>query len=59
LLGSAWEARTLRHRSLATVRAAKDPQQIDALADVIVSCEVLHSGLVKALIQLREMSDVR
>ena len=59
LLGSAWEARTLRHRSLATVRAAKDPQQIDALADVIVSCEVLRSCLVKALIQLREMSDVR
>ena len=59
LLGTAWEARTLRHRSLATVRAAKDPQQIDALADVIVSCEVLRSGLVKALIQLREMSDVR
>ena len=59
LLGTAWEARTLCHRSLVTVRAAKDPQQIDALADVVVSWEVLRSGLVKALIQLREMSDVR
>jgi uncharacterized membrane protein YccC len=59
LMGSAWEARTLRHRSLATVRAAKDPQQIDALADVLVSCEVLCSGLVKVLIQLRKVSDVR
>jgi uncharacterized membrane protein YccC len=59
LLGSAWEARTLRHRSLATARAVKDPEQIDALADVLVSCEVLRSGLVQALIHLREMSDVR
>jgi uncharacterized membrane protein YccC len=59
LLKSAWEARTLRQRSLATARAAKDPEQIDALADVLAGCEALRSGLVKALVHLQEMSDVR
>jgi hypothetical protein len=58
-LRSAWEARALRHRSLAAARAAKDPEQIDALAEVLAGCETLRSGLVKPLMQLREISDVR
>jgi hypothetical protein len=59
LIKSAWEARALRRRLLATACAASDPEQTEALAAVLFGCEALRSDLVKALILSRETSDVR
>ena len=59
LTKSAWEARALRRRSLAMARAANDPEETEALATILVRCEALRSNLPKALILLRETSDVR
>jgi hypothetical protein len=59
LTKSAWEARVLRCRSLAMARAASDAEETEALAAVLVGCEALRFNLRKALILLRETSDVR
>jgi len=59
LIKAAWEARALRRRALAMARAVSDPEQTEALANVLVGCEMLRSDLVKELILLRETSNVR
>jgi uncharacterized membrane protein YccC len=56
---SAWEARLLRHRALALARATENAEDIDVLGTVVVGCETLRSGLLKARLLVPDNSDVR
>jgi uncharacterized membrane protein YccC len=55
----AWEARALRHRCLEEARASNDIQEVKALGDLLVGCEMLRRDLLKARILLPGVSDVR
>jgi uncharacterized membrane protein YccC len=55
----AWEARVLRRRALALARSKIDDTQTDVLGPVIVSCELLRSGLLESRLLLPDAADVR
>jgi uncharacterized membrane protein YccC len=55
----AWEAHLLRHRALALARATENAEDIDVLGTVVVGCETLRSGLLKARLLVPDNSDVR
>ena len=55
----AWEARLLKRRALSVARTATSADDISVLGTVVVGCEILRSGLLKARLLVQENSDVR
>jgi len=55
----AWEARLLKRRALSLARTATNADDIGVLGTVVVGCETLRSGLLKARLLVQENSDVR
>ena len=56
---SAWEARALHRRSLATARGSSANEEINAINEVIVGCEMLRSNLLRTWTVLQETYNVR
>ena len=59
LTASAWKARTLRRRSLATARGLSTSEEIDAVNEVVVGCEMLRSNLLRTWTLVQETYNVR
>jgi uncharacterized membrane protein YccC len=55
----AWDARLLRRRLLAMARTTTNEKEIDVLGTLVVGCEILRSGLIKARVLVPDSSDVR
>ena len=56
---SAWKARALRRRSLLTARRSSASEEINAINEVIVGCEMLQSNLLRARMLAQETYNVR
>lgn len=58
LTTSAWKARALRRRSLAMARGASASDEIDAINEVIVGCEMLRSNLLRTRTLMQDTCNV-
>jgi len=56
---SAWKARALHRRSLVTARGSSASEEINAINEVIVGCEMLRSNLLRARMLAQETYNVR
>jgi hypothetical protein len=56
---SAWKARALHRRSLLTARGSSASEEINAINEVIVGCEMLRSNLLRTWTLLQETYNVR
>ena len=56
---SAWKALALHRRSLVTARGSSASEEINAINEVIVGCEMLRSNLLRARMLAQETYNVR